>query len=169
MSENVTWANVTGPDLPIGYGLVVYRHYRFYYLGAAKIVFLGIIPLGSLTFLSWKTYCGAKRSPILSGGEENQEQQRREHKMAQVSIQIVTAFIVCHTFRVLIEIDNLIDFRKHEICYEAGKEMFSLWSYIIDPIRELMTTLSCSVNVVIYFYVTKREKIFSGRSTTNAV
>ena len=76
--------------------------------------------------------------------------------MAKVFIKIVTIFIVSHMFRVLIEIDNMIDSDRTVQCYKAGKEWFSLWSYIIDPIRELMVVSNCSVNMVIYFCVDEK-------------
>ena len=157
MSENITWNNVTGQGQPIEYGLVVDSDYRFYYLGIAKILFLGIIPLGSLIYLNWKIYKGVKCPPTLS--EEQKElksAQKRERKMAKVFIGIVTVFIVCHTFRVIIEIDDMTDSDMLVICYKAGKDVFSLWSYIVDPIREFMMVLNSSLNMVIYFCVDKK-------------
>ena len=76
--------------------------------------------------------------------------------MAKVLIGIVTVFIVCHTFRVIIEIDDMTDSDVAKICSRAGKTFFSLWSYIIDPIREFMMVLNSSLNMVIYFCVDKK-------------
>ena len=92
MSENITWNSVSGlDDQPIRINsIVINYYYRFYYLGIAKILFLGIIPLSSLVYLNWKIYKGVKCPPTLT--EEHQDvrsSQKRERKMAKVLIGII--------------------------------------------------------------------------------
>ena len=59
-------------------------------------------------------------------------------------------FIVCHTFRVAIEIDNMVVSEIIEECYKANKPQFSLWSLVVDPLSEFMMVLNSSINMVIY-------------------
>ena len=118
-------------------------------MGIAKIVVLGIFPLFSLIYLNWKIYNGVKFPPSLSE-EDDIRQQRREHELAKVLIGIVIVFVVCHTFRVAIEIDNMVTAKTIEACYKAGKPEFSLWSLVVDPLSEFMMVLNSSINMVIY-------------------
>ena len=117
-------------------------------MGIAKIAVLGMFPLISLIYLNWKIYNGVKFPLVLS--TNFQRQQRREHELAKVLIGILIVFIVCHTFRVAIEIDNMVVSKMIEECYKAGKPQFSLWSLVIDPLSELMMVLNSSINTVIY-------------------
>ena len=96
------WMNVIEPtDLRIS------QYYSFYYLGISKILVLGIFPLISLVYLNWKIYKGVK-SPTSLFEEQDKRQQKKENELAKVLIGIVMLFIICHTFRVEIEIDNMV-------------------------------------------------------------
>ena len=118
-------------------------------MGIAKLVVLGICPLISIVYLNWKIYKGVKFPPSLTE-EDDKRQQRRENELAKVLIGIVMVFIVCHAFRVAIEIDNMVISDTAEACYNAGKPEFSLWSLIIDPMSDFMMVLNSSINMIIY-------------------
>ena len=118
-------------------------------MGIAKLLVLGILPLGSLIYLNIKIYKGVKSPPALLG-EGNQRHQRLDQDLAKVLIGIVMIFIVCHTFRIIIEIDNMIVSDIIELCYKAGKPTFTLWSIIVDPLSEVMMILNSSINMIVY-------------------
>ena len=124
--------------------------YSFYYLGIAKLFVLGILPLGSLIYLNIKIYQGVKFPPVLLQQGNRRNKQKLEQDLAKVLITIVTIFIVCHLFRVIIEVDNMIGSEMAELCYKAGKPAFRLWTIIVDPLSEVMMIFNSSINMVVY-------------------
>ena len=125
------------------------QHYLFYYRGIANIIVLGVIPLSSSVYLNWKLHKAVHSPPTLLE-EDEKRLQRDDQELAQVLIGIVVIFIVCNTFRVIIEIDNMIGSKTVEECHKAGKPQFSLWSIIVGPLSEFMMVLNSSINMVIY-------------------
>ena len=129
--------------------LRVSRHYTFYYLGIAKILVLGISPLISLVYLNWKIYKGVK-SPASLFEEQDKRQQKKENELAKVLIGIVMLFIICHTFRVAVEIDNMVGSNLLEECYKRGLPDSTLWVLVVDPLSEFMMVFNCAANMVVY-------------------
>ena len=126
-------------------------NYSFYYLGLARIFILGIIPLTSLIYLNWNIYHGVRHSSIISKpGVDRQQRREKELNLAKVLVVIVVVFIICHTFRVIIEIDNMIVSENATACLEANQPAFSLWSEIVDYLSETTMIINSSANMVIY-------------------
>ena len=125
------------------------HYYSFYYLGIAKILTLGIFPLISLVYLNWKIYTGVK-SPAALFEEQDKRQQKKENELAKVLIGIVMLFIICHTFRVAIEIDNMTGSKVLEECHKLNLPTFTLWSIIVDPLSEFMMVFNSAANMVVY-------------------
>ena len=59
-------------------------------------------------------------------------------------------FITCHTFRVAVEIDNMVGSKVLEECYERGLPESTLWAIVVDPLSEFMMVFNCAANMVIY-------------------
>ena len=143
-NATINWKDVISPS-----SMRINQKYSFYYLGIAKLLVLGVFPLSSLVYFNINIYQGIKFPPSLSG-QDKKRQQSLEKDWAKVLIGIVVIFIICHTFRVIIEIDNMIVSEKTEFCYKAGKSSFTLWSIIVDPLSEVMMILNSSINMLIY-------------------
>ena len=143
------WKYVIGPS-----NIRTNQHYSFYYLGIAKLIVLGIFPLASLVYLNMKIYNGLKAPPSLYEKKEKNESDA-EKDWAKVLIGIVMIFIICHMFRVVIEIDNMVGSAIAEKCYHAGKYSFTLWSIIVDPLSEVMMVLNSATNMLIYTCLSK--------------
>ena len=148
-NATIQWRDVVRPSL-----LRVNQNYSFYYLGVAKIILLGIFPLSALVYLNIKIYKGLKFPPSLI--KENDEiQSSLEKDWAKVLIGIVIIFVMCHAFRVVIEIDNMFGSETVELCYRAGKYTYTLWSIIVDPLSEVMMVFNSSLNMLIYTCLSK--------------
>ena len=132
------------------------KNYSFYYLGIAKLLVLGIFPLSALVYLNLKIYKGLKFPPSLNFHQNNKMTSNVEKDWAKVLTGIVVIFIVCHTFRVVIEIDNMIKAEVIERCFLAGKFTYTLWSIIVDPLSEIMMVFNSSINMLIYTCLSKR-------------
>ena len=130
--------------------LTINTDYRFYYLGIGKIIVLGIFPLLSLTYLNWRIYSGIKSPTILFEEQDKRQQQKKENELARVLIGIVMLFIVCHAFRVIIEIDNMVGAEVVEVCHRAELPEFTLWSIVVDPLSEFMMVFNSAANMIIY-------------------
>ena len=118
-------------------------------MGIAKIMVLGFFPLISLVYLNWKIYTGVK-SPASLFEEQDKRQQKKENELAKVLIGIVVLFIICHTFRVAIELDNMLGSKVLEECYKRGLPETTLWAIVVDPLSEFMMVFNCAANMVVY-------------------
>jgi hypothetical protein len=143
-TSTMHWQDIINPtDLRVG------QYYSFYYLGIAKILVLGIFPLISLVYFNWKIYKGVK-SPASLFEEQDKRQQKKENELAKVLIGIVMLFIICHTFRVAVEIDNMVGSKLLEECYKRKLPDSTLWVIVVDPLSEFMMVFNCAANMVIY-------------------
>ena len=78
-----------------------------------------------------------------------------EKDWAKILTGIVVIFIVCHTFRIVIELDNMIKADVIERCFLAGRYTYTLWSIIVDPLSEIMMVFNSSINMLIYTCLSK--------------
>ena len=128
--------------------------YRFYYLGIIKIVVLGLFPLLSLSYLNWRIFNVVRASAASFQERDKYEQQKKENELARVLIGIIILFVVCHTFRVVIEIDNIAGLSNPaaivKVCHTLCLPEFTLWSTVVDPLSELMMVVNSASNMVIY-------------------
>ena len=115
-----------------------------------KIVLLGVVPLLSLTYLNWRIFNAVRLSSQLVQEKARNEQQQKENDLARVLIGIIVLFIVCHTFRVAIEIENIFTASPFDVCLELCLPTFTLWSAVVDPLSELMMVINSASNMVIY-------------------
>ena len=115
-----------------------------------KIVLLGVVPLISLTYLNWRIFNAVRLSSQLVQEKDRREQQQKENDLARVLIGIILLFIVCHSFRVTIEIDNIRTAKTLTICYKLCIPPFSVWSALLDSLSKLMMVINSASNMVIY-------------------
>ena len=115
-----------------------------------KIVLLGVVPLISLTYLNWRIFNAVRVSSQLVQEKARREQQQKENDLARVLIGIIVLFIVCHTFRVAIEIENIFTAKAFDVCYQLCLPTFTLWSAVVDPLSELMMVINSASNMFIY-------------------
>ena len=115
-----------------------------------KIVLLGVVPLLSLTYFNWRIFNAVRLSSQLVQEKDRREQQQKENDLARVLTGIIVLFIVCHTFRVVIEIDNIFTARSLHVCHQLCLPEFTLWTTVVDPLSELMMVINSASNMVIY-------------------
>ena len=121
------------------------ENYRSFY-PIAKIVFLGVVPLLALTYLNRRIFNAVRSSSHLVKENHRREQQPKENDLARILIGITLLFIVCHSFRVTIEITAKILY----ICFKLCLPTFSVWSALLDTLSELMMVINSASNMVIY-------------------
>ena len=137
------------------------ENYRSFY-PIAKIVFLGVVPLLALTYLNRRIFNAVRSSSHLVKENHRREQQPKENDLARILIGITLLFIVCHSFRVTIEIDNIRTAKTLTICYKLCIPPFSVWSALLDSLSKLMMVINSASNMVIYccLNATIRKLIF---------
>ena len=104
----------------------------------------------SLTYLNWRIFKAVRSSSMLVQENHRREQQQKENDLARVLIGIIVLFLVCHTFRVIIEIDNILTANTLRVCYQLCLPPFATWSIILDPLSDLMMVINSASNMVIY-------------------
>ena len=113
-------------------------------------MFLGLVPLLALTYLNWRAFNVVRLSSMLVQENHRREQQQKEKDLARVLIGIIVLCIVCHTFRVIIEIDNMLTAKTLSVLYQLCLPPDSTWSIVFDPLSDLMMVINSASNMVIY-------------------
>ena len=64
--------------------------------------------------------------------------------------QNILSFLVTNLPRVLLDINEAAYIRKAQLCGDAGKNQFPLWSMLCLSVAHFLLVLGSSMNVVIY-------------------
>ena len=100
-----------------------------------------------------------KRRPSVSGERRNQD---NDVKRTFIQLSIVIIFVLCHTLRIVLNIDQFINLNKFkEIqekgCYQADR----VWFRVVAPISQFLILINSSGNFFIYLFFdpTFRKKL----------
>ena len=104
----------------------------------------------SLTYLNWIAFNVVRLSSMLVQENHRREQQQKEKDLARVLIGIIVLCIVYHTFRVIIEIDNMQTAKTLSVCYQLRLPLYATWNIIFDPLNDLMMVINSASNMAIY-------------------
>ena len=117
------------------------QNYITYYIVLSNAILLTFIPMFLLLVLNGATFRTIKKGMKLHNAIS--VQQRQEHKAARMLISIVTAFIICHSIRFIINM------------YECLKFFFDLedwpvWIQVLVLLSHLALVSNSSINIFIY-------------------
>ena len=92
-----------------------------------------------------------REAAIMSLGKTTIE--RRELNISQQTIMlfaIVVLFLISHTFRVVLNIEELATLEKFKMEKKHGCTWLQYWTLVLVPISHLLLQINCSVNLFIY-------------------
>ena len=123
------------------------REYAIYYNNAARLLLLGIIPLGLLAYFNYMIYRGMRLPSFLSD-QANIRQQRKmqEADMATVLIGIVVVFVTSHALRIFLNIYEMVK----KLQKDDGKSCYPTWLDLTKVLNDLFLILNSSSNMIIY-------------------
>lgn len=146
--------------------LRVSRNYVLWYNIVANGIVTGIIPVLLLCFLNVSIYvtvkhakgennkCGRKLSVISQDSTANP----KSFRQVVLLFGVVIVFLICHTLRLVLNLDELITFEDLTQTEQEAKKNNSFcdgvqfWTRITDHMSHLLLQVSSAFNFFIYYY-----------------
>ena len=133
--------------------------YVLLYTNLANLIFTGLLPLALILYLNIHVYKGFRKFNERRTSMHQQNPQTRnrrppttiDNSQSIILFAIVFVFIICHTLRILLNVEDLIyhETRIEEI--EKGcKYGTRYWALLAIPFSELLLRLNSSLNFFIY-------------------
>lgn len=166
-SEKYIDKTIADKNCTLNYPLVptmlrVDHHYMFWYINISNWILTALIPLVVLIYLNYKIYLGfnqfIQRQPSSKSSEERSNSQRQELidvKKVFILFSIAALFILCHSLRIILNIDELINLTSFKELQKKGCHPVKFWSLVLVPINQLLIIINSSAHFFIYVFVDK--------------
>lgn len=144
--------------------------YSFYYVNILTPLFLGVVPLLLLLFLNVAIYRKIKLPSELIRRHQHRMSKRKltkEISLARILVWIVTAFIVCHSLRLFLDIHEIAVIDQVREC--PPSQMFPPWILILLSISKLLVVVNSSANMIIYCCLNEKFRRRFGIYKKNAL
>ena len=162
-AQEVAYDNRDNDNCTIEYSLTptelrMNHHYVLWYINISNLILTAFIPLGVLMYLNCKIYLSLnqfiQRQPS-SGTGSSRRQQLTDVKKTFILFSIVAIFVICHSLRIILNIDeffNLTTFKEEQ---EKGCDGVKFWAQVIVPLNQLLIIINASANFFIYVFFDK--------------
>ena len=152
--------NVTYPLVPTP--LRINHIYVFWYINISNLLLTAVIPVAVLTYLNCRIYTSLNqfvaRQPSINSSQSTssaRRQQTNDVKKVFILFSIVIIFVLCHSIRIILNIDEFINLTKFKEEREKGCDGVNFWAQVIVPINQLLIILNSSANFFIYVFFDK--------------
>ena len=145
--------------------LRVNHHYVLWYINISNLLFTAILPTCILLYTNCRIYSALnnfiQRQPSVHNSRSHQRckerpsQQARANdvKKAFILFSIVIIFIMCHTLRIILNIDEFLSLTKLiEIWNKGCDDSVKVWVEVAVPINQLLIIINSSSNFFIYSF-----------------
>jgi hypothetical protein len=151
--------------------------YVLWYINILNLIVTCVLPIISIIYLNCKVYFGLKRYmkrkpsiqmlkiPIDMKERINNERKEKRTKIMSDKIQqtmtlfgIIIVFCVCHTLRVIMNIEEMIHSEDINYSIIKGCNPWSFTFLVMVPLSEILLQINCSVNFFVYCAFNKRFK-----------
>ena len=112
-----------------------------------------------LTYLNCRIYSSLNqfvaRQPSVNASQSTssaRRQQTNDVKKVFILFSIVIIFVLCHSIRVILNIDEFINLTRFKEEREKGCDGVNFWAQVIVPINQLLIILNSSANFFIYVF-----------------
>ena len=130
------------------------HYYVLWYINVSNIMLTAIMPIFTLGYLNFKIHASLKifmKRRLVAGRERSN--QDNDVKRTFIQLSIVVIFVLCHTLRIVLNIDQFINLNKfkeiHEKgCYQADR----VWFRVVAPISQFLILINSSGNFFIYLF-----------------
>ena len=115
-----------------------------------------IFPVSILIFLNCRTYKSLntfnQRRPSQTVGRESRNKDN-DVKKTFILFWIVIVFILCHTLRIILNIEEFLGLTRYLDIREKGcSHGFKFWFSVLVPVSQLLIIINSSVNFFIYSF-----------------
>ena len=132
--------------------------YILWYINIANLVVTSVVPGVLLTFFNYKIHlCSIKRrerrasmisEAILSS--KARDKKGYETRQTFVLFAIVLMFVVCHLLRIVLNLEEIVNFKLNDTQRKKGCPGVEFWEIVALPISGLLLQINSSTNFFIY-------------------
>ena len=137
-------------------------NYVFWYINISNFVLTALIPLIVLIYLNCKIYSALNqfisRQPSAQTTDQKnnvQSQQTNDVKKVFILFSIVALFVLCHSLRVILNIEEFINLTTFKEEQKKGCEVEVLWTQVVVPINQMLLIINSSSHFFIYVFMDK--------------
>ena len=132
--------------------------YILWYINIANLVVTTIVPVVLLTFFNYKIHVGVierrrKRALMISEAIlSNEAEERKSYEIRQtfVLFAIVAVFIICHMLRIILNLEEIVNFDFNYEQRNVGCTGVEFWEMLTLPISGVLLQINSSTNFFIY-------------------
>ena len=132
--------------------------YILWYINIANLVVTSVVPGVLLTFFNYNIhYCTIKRrerraSMISEAFLSKKEKDKKAYETRQtvVLFAIVLMFVVCHLLRIILNLEEIVNFQFNEPQWKKGCPATAFWEMVTIPISGLLLQFNSSLHFFIY-------------------
>ena len=141
------------------------RFYILWYLNVTNIIVTVIIPIVALVYLFCKIFVQFRKHKktytlvqLLPPEEENsmsvsREMIEKENVMVEQTTMlfaIIAIFLISHTPRCILNIDELVSLDNMENAKEEGCIWLQYWTVFVVPISHILLQVKCGINLLLF-------------------
>jgi len=144
------------------------KDFVLWYANAANLVFTGAVPFIGLVIFNWRIVIMIRQlskereildinGAIATRNEEQRKPQKlQERRRAIILFVIVIAFILLHSLRAILNIEEMSTFEERKKIMEMAKKNeqmcrgYQIWTEIAQDYSQLLLMLNASINFFIY-------------------
>ena len=140
--------------------LRINHHYILWYINVSNMILTAILPVSILIFLNCRTYKSLNRfnqrrpsQPENVLGSRESRNRDNDVKKTYVLFWIVIVFILCHSLRISLNIEEFVGLTRYLDIKEKGcNHGFKFWFSVLVPVSQLFIIINSSVNFFIYSF-----------------
>jgi hypothetical protein len=139
------------------------HNYVLWYINISNFLLTVLIPVGVLIYLNCKIYralhhfLARRPSAMTANLKKSQARTQRASDVKKVCIlfSIVVILVICHSLRVVLNVDEVIDLTRFKEQMEKGCNARKLWNEMVVRINQLLIIINSSANFFVYVCVDK--------------
>ena len=140
--------------------LRVDNHYVLWYINISNILLTYLIPVGILIYINCKIRSSLQkfmaRRPSMTQVQPTSRPHPTNDKMKVfILFAIVFILIICHSLRVVLNIEEFIDLTRFKEQEKRGCNSRKFWKALFVRISQLLIIMNSSINFFIYVYMDK--------------
>ena len=137
------------------------HHYVLWYINISNLLLTAFIPVGILIYLNCKIYFSLnnfiQRQPSMSGAPFESTGSCRRQQMVDVKktfilFSIVAVFVLCHSLRFILNVDEFLNLTKFIEEQENGCDSPKFWDSVLVPLNQILIIINASAHFFIYVF-----------------
>ena len=119
--------------------------YVTWYINWARLLVLGLLPFGAISFLNTKIYLAIRR--------RRKGRRRRDDNLSIVLMLIVVVFLICNLPRLILNMHEITVNQDVNRCQQTDLGGFPVWSIALGFVSHVLLVFNSSINLLIYCMV----------------